>query len=226
MSRIYKNCVEAINEIERDIMEMGIKVHPKTMQNKNVEGNEDYSTLEVQNYSFTILNTKDRDKITKTLEWCHAELDERIFHEDNPGNAWKLRKEVWEEFLDDGMFEYTYSHRINSHAQLHHVIKELKENPDSRQCIIHIHMSEDVEVMRKRRIPCSMYYQLMIRRGKLDIIYNMRSSDFDTHFTNDIWLAIGLRNYIAGKINIKTGIFMMNVGSLHRYKNYTAKHVF
>ncbi len=53
----------------------------------------------------------------------------------------------------------------------------------------------------------------------------MRSSDFDTHFRNDIWLADELRNYIANFIGIEPGLFHMNVGSLHRYKDYTKKHV-
>ena len=71
-----------------------------------------------------------------------------------------------------------------------------------------------------------MYYQLMIRLGKLDIIYNMRSSDYDTHFAHDIWLADELRRHIAENIKIEVGLLHMNIGSLHRYKNYTAKHVF
>ena len=226
MTRIYANCKEAINEIERDIMEMGIRVHPKTMQNKNVEGNEDYSTMEVQNYSFTIIDSYDKDTIVSALNWCHAEFDERINKSDNPGEAWKLRKEVWEPFIVQGKFDYTYSERMNRLGQIGSVILELRDNPDSRQCIIHIHAVKDTSVMQVSRVPCSMYYQLMVRRGKLDIIYNMRSSDFDTHFCNDIWLACELRDYIAREVGIEPGIFHMNIGSLHRYKNYTTKHVF
>jgi len=227
MGRIFKDCHEAINEIERDIMEMGIKVHPHTMQNKNVKDNDDFSTIEVQNYTFTILDMKDKDgMVGDCLEWCRAEIIERINCVGNPGEAWKLRKEVWEEFLVNGVFEYTYFDRLNREDQINYVIEELKNNPDSRQCIIHVHGSCDLKAMGERRIPCSMYYQLMIRRGALDIIYNMRSSDFDTHFRNDIWLANALRNYIAGKISVPVGLFHMNIGSLHRYKNYTNKVVF
>lgn len=228
MSRIYETMKEAINEIERDIMEMGIVVHPHTMQNKFVKDNDDYSTLEVQNYSFTILDTKDKDDQVDNIKWCLAEFAERITpNAPNPGEAWKLRKEVWSEFLDeDGKFDYTYSERINAYEQLERVITELKENPDTRQAIIHLHFPADVLRMRQLRVPCSMYYQLMVRRGKLDIIYNMRSSDFDTHFKNDIWHAAELRDYIAKNIDIEPGLFHMNVGSLHRYKNYTKKHVF
>lgn len=234
MSRIFANCKEAINEIERDIMEMGIKVHPHSMQNKIVKDNEDFSTMEVQNYSFAILDTSDKDEmVAECLEWCKAEHLERIDSAaGNPGNAWKLRANVWSEFLvrKDGAnseFDYTYSERINGYHQLEKVIEELKQNPDTRQAIIHVHYPHDVDsIGGKARVPCSIYYQFMVRRGKLDVIYNMRSSDFDTHFRNDIWQACKLRDYIAYMIEVPSGLFHMNVGSLHRYKNYTKKHVF
>jgi len=229
MGRIYKNMKESINEIERDIMEMGILVHPETMQNINVKDNPDYDTLEVQNYTFSILDTSDKDSCIENLNWCMAEFFERIDDSKetiNPGEAWKLRESTWAPFLVEGKMDYTYHDRMNAFAQIHRVIKELRENPDTRQAIIHVNFPEDARGWRKSRIPCSMYYQFMIRRGKLDVIYNMRSSDFDTHFKNDIWLADELRKYIANEIEREVGIFHMNVGSLHRYKNYTKKHVF
>jgi thymidylate synthase len=70
---------------------------------------------------------------------------------------------------------------------------------------------------------CSMFYQFMIRKDsegtpRLSIIYVMRSSDFYTHFKNDIWLAVELRDYIAKELNIKTGLFTMFVSSLHMFK--------
>ena len=228
MSRIFENTKEAVNEIERDIMEMGILVHPHSMQNKIVKDNKDFSTREVQNYSFTILDCTDAGEVVPNIEWAAVEFMERISSTIiNPGEAWKLRPEVWEEFLNEkGKFDYSYNVRFNSHDQINKVIEELKVNPDTRQAIIHVHFPKDIDRMRKERMPCSMYYQFMVRREKLDVIYNMRSSDFDTHFKNDIFLADALRRYIANSINMEPGLFHMNVGSLHRYKNYTTKHVF
>ena len=40
--RTFKNCTEAVNEIERDLHEMGVKVHPETMQNKKVADDKDF----------------------------------------------------------------------------------------------------------------------------------------------------------------------------------------
>ena len=223
--RIYKNMAEAIGEIERDIIEMGIHVHPHTMQNKDVKDNPDYDTLEVQNYSFTVLDMHDKDEcVGQCLPWCILEFAERVDEDKtfmNPGHAWVAREAVWEEFLNEKrQFDYTYNERINYCNQLFRVIQELKHNPDTRQAIIHVHFPEDSVHMQQKRIPCSMYYQLMVRRGKLDIIYNMRSSDFNTHFKNDMWLADELRRFISMKTQIKPGVFMMNIGSLHVYRNY------
>ncbi len=229
MTRIFENMKEAVNEIERDISEMGIIVHPHTMQNKVVKDDDNYSTMEVQNYSFSILDLSDKDELVgKDLKWCIEEFDERIQQEGfvNPGKAWKLRKHIWTEFLVNGEMDYTYNERMNTDNQILRVVEELKQNPDSRQCLIHVNFHSDCNVWQKNRIPCSLSYQLMVRRGKLDIIYNMRSSDFDTHFNNDIWLADELRNWIATEVGLPVGLFHMNIGSLHRYKNYTKKHVF
>lgn len=232
--RIFSNCTEAISEIQRDLYEMGVEVESGSMQNKIVKGNKDYVTKELQGYSFTILDDEDMDSIANNLEWCKAEFKERIHLWDNlnhdwplnPGNAYKLREEVWNEFLVDGKFCYTYNERMR--WQIRAVLDELKKNPNSRQSIIEVHdRSIDQERMGgKSRIPCSMYYQLMIRNGKLDIIYNMRSTDFFTHFKHDIWLAITLRNWFAEQLNIETGKFIMFASSLHAYRKDFPEGVF
>ena len=227
--RMFKNCVEAVNEIKREIHEMGILVHPYSMQNKIVKDDKNYSTKEVRAYSFAIIDQQDKNKIVnfQNLTWCRAEFNERIsMNFKNPGKAYKLRDKIWSTFLRAGSFDYTYNERIC--WQLDEIISELKENPDSRQCIIEVHdRNKDHSRMRKQRIPCSMYYQLLIREGRLDIIYNMRSSDYYNHFKNDIWLAIELRNYIANEVKVPRGLFFMFVGSLHMYKNYgEGEHVF
>ena len=229
--RIFANCKEAINEIERDIHEMGIQVHPHTMQNKSVRYDDAYKTKEVRAYSFMILDSSDKDEIVgDCLPWCKAEFKERVSLQPiNPGKAWELRKEIWEEFLDkNGKFDYTYNERM--FIQWIAVVQELRRNPDTRQAIIQIHNRDvDQERMSTLRIPCSMYYQLMVREEALDIIYNMRSSDFYTHFKNDIWLACELRDMISGLLKVPKGKFYMFISSLHMYKGYghgEDKHVF
>ena len=141
----------------------------------------------------------------------------------NPGEAYKLRHDVWDEFLVERSyaiekrFEYTYAERM--HDQIKVNVEELKKHPETRQAIIQIHnRMRDQEMMGKERIPCSMTYIFMIRDGKLDIIYYMRSTDFATHFQNDIWLAMELQNWMAAQIGREVGKYIMFANSLHIYK--------
>lgn len=223
--RIFKNCGEAINEIERDLFEIGVRVKVPTVQDKDVSGLDEYETKEMEGYSFMILDQADRNAMvinqkTCLLYWNQAEHKERVAvgPKINPGEAYKLREKVWNEFLHDGKFAYTYNERIRT--QLHDIVGELGKNINTRQAIIEIHNNKiDLGSMGgKSRVPCSMFYQFLYREGKLDVIYNMRSSDFYTHFKNDIWQAMELRNHIAKEIDVKPGKFIMFVSSLHAFK--------
>ena len=72
--RIYTNWDECYNEVLRDLAEMGIVVRPKTMQDKNVEGNPDYETKELQNYSYTLLDPKSQTITGVVQPWADAEF--------------------------------------------------------------------------------------------------------------------------------------------------------
>lgn len=225
MSRVFKDCKEAISEIYRDVAEMGIKVHPASMQNKVVKGDENFATLEITNYTYCLL-TLEKDEFLylheDTREWVKAEFAERVDTGStffNPGKAWKLRQKTWEQFLNaKKKFDYTYSERFNQYFSLDTIIDELILNPDSRQCILSVWDRQDISGLRGRtRIPCSIYYQFLLRNGKLDIIYNQRSADAITHFGNDIALAWMLKDYVAGKVGVTSGYLYHNIGSLHVY---------
>ena len=140
---------------------------------------------------------------------------ERVSQNVNPGDAWKIRPRVWLEFIhDDGFhsyktFDYTYSERI----RLFDMLKEIDQHPTSRQYVFNIWKDEDrFGVNGKRRIPCSLSYQILVRpNGELDsegkpiyavnLIYNMRSCDFLTHFPIDIIQAVNLLKYITEHLN-------------------------
>jgi thymidylate synthase len=221
--RIYKNFTEALNEIKRDLAEMGIKVHPQTMQNKDVANNPDFETLELQNYVYTVMDT-DVANLKPTQPWAAQEFMERISgNMVNPGTAWMQRPEVWKEFLNDGVygcFSYTYAERINNGVnQIQSIVNELKIHPDSRQLYLSIWDPYiDMRKLGKHRVPCSLGYLFQLRGGKLNVTYIMRSSDFATHFHNDLYLAVSLRNHIAGLAGVEIGTFTHFIGSFHIYK--------
>ena len=245
--RIYTDPVEAVKEVERDLWEMGIDVHPQTMQDKDVANDADYMTKEVRGYGFQIVGYTwtpveecavleyilPREQWKAVGEYMQLEFEDRVGSvQMNPGRSWGARSQVWNEFMHDGKFAYTYSERMV--PQLSRIIKELKERPDTRQAIVNIHSNirsccepgsnvtvcadADLNNMGGRaRIPCSMYYQMMRREGKLDLIYTMRSCDFLVHFPVDIMLAMRLQSLVAKWLKIDVGMFTYFTGSLHAY---------
>lgn len=163
--RLYTNVLEMYREVERDLWEMGIHVHPETMQDKVVKDNPDFDTVELQGYGFTIVDVEhgpdsDMDRMgmddainyhcnklyhdamiseaTKLRCYVDDEVSERCGGRAlNPGRAWEHRKEIWTEFLHDGKFAYTYSERMA--PQLSRILDLLRTNPNTRQAIINIH---------------------------------------------------------------------------------------
>ncbi len=220
--RIYTNFSDMINETKRDLSEMGIPVHPHTMQDKYVADNPEFSTKELQNYGYTVINGfLTLHQLSPSQPWADEEFKERINRSQvNPGKAWELRHEVWDEFLHDGKFAYTYSERLNDYKQLDTIINELKINPDSRQCYLSVWNPSDSQYIgsAQSRVPCSLGYLFQVRRKKLNMTYYMRSCDFITHFQNDVYLAVKLQLYVSEEVGIPCGDFTHFMNSLHIYQ--------
>lgn len=232
--RIYKNSYELISESMRDVYEMGHIVKLKSMQNKNVEGDEDFITKEVNKYSYCLLKLGAKEHLfitsPKNKKWAEAEFEERIAKEfTNPGEAWKLREHVWREFLDqDGQFDYTYNERLRK--SIDYVVEELRRNPNSRQAVISLWDPniDPKNIGGKKRVPCSLFYQVFIRNNKLHLNYTQRSADVVTHFGNDIYLAWLLKSYLRDRVNEGRefgdenyhglGYLYHDIISLHSYK--------
>lgn len=222
--RIYKNINDAMGEIKRDLAEMGIRVYPATYQNKDIKNNPNFETLEIQNYIYTIFHPQLSD--FKHDIWADAEFHERIRNQIggevivNPGEAYKLRPEVWEQFLNEnGQFDYTYCERMSQFNALDRIIDRIKTDKDSRQLFLSIWQPSDIEkIGGKARIPCSLGYLFQVRGGELHMTYLMRSCDFATHFDNDIYLANRLLDLVARHTGYPVGNFTHWIASLHIYK--------
>lgn len=227
--RIYSNSFELMSEMGRELNSYGQLVKPKTYQNKVIEGNEDFHTKELicQQYCLTSLG----DPVwlfvfSHSKEWADAEFKERIDTSGiiNPGKAWELRKDLWEQFLVNGKFDYTYNERM---VILPYTIQLLKSDSDTRKAVLPIFNGngedDTLYYHGNKRIPCSMYYDFLIRQnGKgekvLHICYHQRSSDFAQHFGNDIYLAWRLMEYVAQEVGVKPGYLYHTIDSLHIYK--------
>lgn len=226
--RIYKDFKEALPEIKRDLAEMGIKVHPQTYQDKFVGDDPNFATRELQNYIYTITNPRSGD-LDPTQPWADAEWKERMIgilggESDNPGKAWKLRKEVWEQFIQkNGRFAYTYFERFSLFEQVLKVIDQLKVDKASRQLYIGIWLpSDNYKLGGISRIPCTLGYYLQCRKDALHLTYLQRSADFVTHLVNDIYLASMLQRFISDHVEMSVGSFTHWIGSLHIFEKDVA----
>ena len=226
--RIFVDGLEAAKEIERDLFEMGIENHPQTMQDKEVKDDDDFHTKELVGYSYCITNPRRVHEIIEfypdfNRKYMLMEITDRLdskSHPLNPGNSHSERPDTWNEFLHDGKFSYTYNERYWEDDQLGKVIHELVQRPESRQTLLTMY---DMHHDQKNwggggRVPCSVYYQFILRDGKLDVIYNMRSCDFYEHFPYDVLLTHLLQGYVAGEVGVPSGKLIHFMGSLHAYK--------
>lgn len=230
--RIYSTLKEAYNEIQRDLVEMGTEVHPETMQDKVIKDDPNFMTKELTGYCYAITSRttlhKDFLDLGGNLNYVKAEVQDRTSdHWLNPGHSYLHRIDVWNEFLHNGRFSYTYNERIRE--QLPFIAEELMKNPNTRQAIITVYdRHQDMShIGGKARIPCSMHYQFLIRRGSVDCIYTMRSCDIFTHFLYDVTMTMDLQEYISNIIGREPGRFIHMIGSLHAYRrDYDKKGIF
>lgn len=216
--RFYRNWAEADNEIRRDLKELGIKVHPQTMQDKWVADDPDYETCEIDDYTYRVLDPNPMTGLKPNQPWADTEFEERVSGLPlNPGEAWAQRAEVWAEYLHYGVFAYTYAERMA--FQLKALIEELKKHKESRQLYLAIwNPREDMgQLGGQSRVPCSLGYHFRFRQGQLSLTYLQRSCDFVTHFQNDVYLASRLLYYVASEAGVPVGYLSHWVGSLHVY---------
>jgi len=227
--RMFANFPEAQNEIARDLAELGVEVQPETMQDIDVADDKDYLTKELQNYVYTVLEPEYTQVQGIHEDWVKQEWIDRITGGLNPGRAWKLRPEIWEQFLEkppfddpklrrvyEGKFAYSYSKRMGG-DHIDKVIEELQIHPHSRQLYLPVWGSIDETRRGERRVPCSLGYWLRQRDGKLNLTYMMRSCDLFTHYANDVALATMLLHHVANETEYEVGTFTHFIGSLHVY---------
>jgi thymidylate synthase len=209
--RIYETFPIALNEIKRELKEMGQKVTTQSVQNIV----EPIEMMELQDYIYTVTKPNWTEIPVKSREWCDEEFKERVSGAMiNPGHAWKIRRQYWEKFLNkSGRFDYAYPERIT--MNLDHVINALKKDIHTRRAYLSILGLSDVPDSFNKRYPCSIGYRFNFRQDRLNMTYLLRSSDYFEHLAYDLHLAHRLQCYVANQVGVQSGHFCHYVGSLH-----------
>ena len=170
------------------------------------------------------------------MPWAEDHFQERVAGQAlNPGNEYKnwpyyshnkdnKRFRGGEE--DNKLFSHTYMERYwpprdlkgirYNYGDLKHLVERLNSDPLTRQAYFAVWHPED-QIERKERVPCSLGYHFMVRNGKMDLTYHIRSCDVRRHFKNDIYLTIRLAQWVAENLNfnVSMGNLYMWIGSLH-----------
>ena len=199
----------------------------------------DNPMYEINNLFFDASMPETKKELVKEigpdLPWAEDHFKERIAgYPLNPGNEYKnwpyYRAEIDDKRFresDEGFkFSHTYMERYwppkdlkgirYNYGNLGHLVDRLNKNPYTRQAYFTVWHPED-QKERSERIPCTLGYHFLIRNGKLNITYHIRSCDIRRHFKNDIYLTARLAQWVRDKLKIyfKMGNIYMWIGSLH-----------
>ena len=126
---------------------------------------------------------------------------------------------IWKRMADSsGEVNSNYGYQWKRNAQLTHVIKMLREKPDTRQAAISIY---DAKEMRKYKndTPCTYAVQFTIINGELCMSVYMRSNDLWYGFCNDQYQFASLQELVARELDIPTGWYYHHAHNLHLYND-------
>lgn len=108
------------------------------------------------------------------------------------------------------------------YGDLNDLVELLQESLQTRQAYLPIWFPEDGQAaLSEERVPCTLGYHFMVRDGKLNIAYYMRSCDFLRHFADDVYMAARLCQWVVeGLYNIEVvpGNLIMHISSLHIFE--------
>lgn len=104
--------------------------------------------------------------------------------------------------------------------QLDMVIDLLRKNPNTRQAVLTMWDAGDLVAAHQggcNDIPCTVSIQFLLRDQLLHAVTYMRSNDVWLGLPYDIFTFTTLQRLIALSLNVETGSYTHNVGSLHLY---------
>lgn len=104
------------------------------------------------------------------------------------------------------------------YGDLQDVIHLLQDQPHTRQAFLPVWFPEDTGVNSGQRVPCTLGYHFMVRRGRLSIRYYMRSCDFRRHFRDDVYMTVRLAQWVAQQLSLETDELIMHISSLHVFE--------
>lgn len=222
---------EAIKHLRDTVVYHGDTVYTKSWQ--GVPSPDDmYEALHTSTY----IAMEDSHEVCASqcnakLPWADVHFNERVGGVPlNPPPSYKMWARNLEEFYATGhsCFSHSYPERIWSKglhsgirydiADLNTLVDLLRKDPTTRQAYLPFYFPEDLTAaVLGERVPCSLGWHFIVRNGRLDLFYALRSCDVMRHLHNDIYFANRLALWVREKAGLEVAIGNMHlvVTSLH-----------
>lgn len=95
----------------------------------------------------------------------------------------------------------------------------IKNDPGTRQAVIHIKEARNILENPTKDLNCTVSLQFLLRNNALDMITTMRSNDVWLGLPYDVFNFTCMQIQMAMELDANIGKYYHNVGSLHLYKN-------
>lgn len=191
--------------------------------------------------------------INPNLHWAEDHFQERVSGEPlNPPPSekwWPFAVQGNEAHKNGEVFSHTYPERFwpkmanvggvcadsqrqifvphvgirYAYGDLEDVVQQLTRNPLTRQAYLPVWFAEDTGAAAGQRVPCTLGYHFLLRGGRAEIVYYIRSCDLLRHFTDDVYMACRLLQWVVGRlqgngIDVKASSLIMHISSLHVFR--------
>lgn len=191
----------------------------------------------VENTPYEIINANLvlKDPTRNTMCNCSRKMPIRYavgeliwYTSKNP--TWKAIEpfsKFWKNVSDDG--EHVNSnygfciHDKYTFDQWEMVKQLLKNDPNTRQAVIHIKEPRDLIKRPSKDVNCTIALQFLLRDNKLNLITTMRSNDIWLGLPYDLFNFTCMQIQMAMELGVEIGSYYHNAASLHLYEKDLGK---
>ena len=127
----------------------------------------------------------------------------------------------WEK--EDGTIGPAYGYQIAKEyfghkSQLHYILHEIKNNPDSTRIMTELWSADDVAKMALT--PCVHLTQWSVVEDRLFLEVRVRSQDFALGLVSNIYQYANLHRLVAKECNVKCADIIYSIHNLHYYDRH------
>jgi thymidylate synthase len=189
-----------------------------------ITGEEFAGTKAIFNVAFTLENSQDKIITTpqRKFNQDYAEYEWEWYKKgDRDAKEISEKAKIWKQMMVPGTTEVNsnYGYFWNYNEQLHRVIKDLKQNKETRRAIVVHYILHDLD-RYKYDTPCNDVLNFYVRNGKLELTVFARSIDLVFGFCNDQYTFAKLMEYVSEKTGYPVGAMHFFITNLHIYPRH------